>query len=212
MSSISPSVEKMTTMPKFHNNFSLAKLSISLILVLLVSATAVGAFAQEDTSNSATTPLVYDVENTGANFAAPSFPNFAQLPIIRPLPDPFRFVDGTRDTSLANWERRRQEIKASIEKYEIGPKPDCSDCTISATYTPATAPAKGTLTVTVTRNGKSMTLRSGVYIPTGMGNGPFPALIAMTFFASNSGFNRGSLPASVSPRAQSLASISSTTT
>ena len=197
MSSISPSVEKMTTMPKFHNNFSLAKLSISLILVLLVSATAVGAFAQEDTSNSATTPLVYDVENTGANFAAPSFPNFAQLPIIRPLPDPFRFVDGTRDTSLANWERRRQEIKASIEKYEIGPKPDCSDCTISATYTPATAPAKGTLTVTVTRNGKSMTLRSGVYIPTGMGNGPFPALIAMTFFASNSGFNRGSLPASV---------------
>src|SRR5204862_8039654 len=112
ISCIPSSVEKMTTMPKFHNNFSLAKLSISLIFVLLVSATAIGAFAQEDTSNSATTPLVYDVENTGANFAAPSFPNFAQLPIIRPLPDPFRFVDGTRDTSLANWERRRQEIKA----------------------------------------------------------------------------------------------------
>ncbi len=182
-------------MPRFHNNFSLAKASLSLMLLLFVLAAAPGVLAQENTSADSSTPLVYSVENTGANYAAPAFPSFEQLPIIRPLPDPFRFADGTRDTSFANWERRRNEIKASIEKYEIGPKPDCSDCTITATYVPAVAPAKGKLTVVVTRNGKSLTLTSGVYIPSGMGNGPFPALIAMTFFASNSGLNRGSLPA-----------------
>jgi hypothetical protein len=145
--------------------------------------------------------LVYDDENTGARYPAPAFPSFDQLPIIRPLPDPFRFFsqrrhDDARDTRFASWERRRNEIKASIEKYEIGSKPDCSDCTITANYVPAaTEGAKGVLTVNVTRNGKTLTLTSGVYIPTGMGSGPFAALIPMTFFASPTGANSGSLPA-----------------
>src|SRR5207248_3652124 len=51
--------------------------------------------------------------------------------------------------------------------------------------------------VVVTRNGKSLTLTSGVHIPQGMGNGPFPALIAMTFFARPTGANYGSLPSGV---------------
>jgi hypothetical protein len=148
-------------------------------------------------------PLVYDIENTGAHYPAPTFPSFDQLPIIRPLPDPFEFFnkarhDDDRDTRFRSWERRRNEIKAAIEQYEIGPKPDCSDCTITANYVPAaTEGAKGVLTVVVTRNGKSLTLTSGVYIPTGMGDGPFPALIPMTFFSSPTGANPGSLPASV---------------
>jgi hypothetical protein len=151
-------------------------------------------------------PLVYSVENTGANFPTPVFPAFAKLPIIRPLPDPFVFVAqgprdeaGHRDTSFASWERRRNQIKAAIEKYEIGPKPDCSDCTITASYTPPAAgsTAKGVLTVVVSRNGKSLTLTSGVHIPTGMGSSPVPVLIPMTFFASPTGANPGSLPAAV---------------
>jgi len=150
-------------------------------------------------------PLVYDSENTGARYAAPDFPSFDQFPIIRPLPDPFVFFrqgrqDPDRDTRFASWERRRNEIKAAIEKYEIGPKPDCSDCVITANYVPPAAGvegAKGVLTVVVTRNGKSLTLTSGVFIPTGMGDGPFPAMIAMTFFARPTGANPGSLPASV---------------
>jgi hypothetical protein len=150
-------------------------------------------------------PLVYDAENTGARFAAPGFPSFEQLPIIRPLNDPFLFSskgrhEPDRDTRFSSWERRRNEIKAAVEKYEIGQKPDCSDCTITANYVPPTAGtegAKGVLTVVVTRNGKSLTLTSGVFIPTGMGDGPFPALIAMTFFASPTGANPGSLPRDV---------------
>jgi glucuronyl esterase-like protein len=181
-------------MPKFYNNFNLAKAALSLVLLLLVLVVTLGTFAQEGSS----IPLVYSVENTAANYAPPAFPSFAQLPIIRPLTDPFRFADGTRDTSFTSWERRRSEIKAAIEKYEIGPKPDCSDCTITATYTPpAAGSVRGTLTVLVTRNGKSLTLTSGVYIPQGMGSGPFPALIPMTFFFFGTGANYGSLPSSV---------------
>jgi hypothetical protein len=145
---------------------------------------------------------VYNVENTGAHYRAPNFPSFDRLPIIRPLPDPFRFVEGYRDTSFASWERRRNEIKAAIEKYEIGPKPDCHDCTITATYTPAVeGSTAGTLAVTVTRNGKSLTLNSRVWLPQGQGDGPFPVLIPMTlafppFFVPGVP-NYGSLPADV---------------
>ncbi len=148
-------------------------------------------------------PLVYGVENTGASYQTPVFPTFAQLPIIRPLPNPFGFFDGSlRDSSLASWERRRNEIKAAIEKYEIGPKPDCSDCTITASYTPPAAGSNtGSLTVEVTRNGKSLTLNERVYIPQGAGDGPFPAVIAMSlafppFFVPPIP-NYGSLPAGV---------------
>jgi hypothetical protein len=147
-------------------------------------------------------PLVFDVENTGAHFRTPDFPSFAQLPIVRPLPDPFRSWNGRREFSFESWERRRNEIKAAIEKYEIGPKPDCSDCTITATYTPpASGSNTGALQVVVTRNGKSLTLKERVYIPQGVGNGPFPAVIAMAlafppFFVPPIP-NYGSLPASV---------------
>jgi hypothetical protein len=197
----------------------LAKASFSLMLLLLVTAAAPRAFAQdkdndegqqtEKTFGDSYTPLVYSVENTGAHYPAPAFPSFGYLPIIRPLPDAFRFANGWRDTSFRSWERRRNEIKAAIEKYEIGPKPDCSDCTITASYTPpAGSPGHGTLTVVVTRKGKSLTLTSGVYVPSGMGSGPFPALIPMeiaSFSFNGTTFNfppptppdYGSLPASV---------------
>ncbi len=67
-----------------------------------VGCDAWSIFAQENTSGDSSTPLVYNVENTGASYPAPSFLTFAQLPIIRPLPDAFRFADGSRDTSFAS--------------------------------------------------------------------------------------------------------------
>lgn len=153
-----------------------------LLMVAAPAAVAQGEGDQGDQNDSADgfMPLVYSVQNTGAHFPAPPFPQFAQLPIIRPLPDPFQFFDGTRDPVFSSWERRRNEIMAAVEQYEIGPVPDCHDCTITANYVPpAAGTTNGTLTVTVTRNGKSLTLTSGIYIPQGMGNGPFPALIPM---------------------------------
>jgi hypothetical protein len=181
---------------------SVAKIAFALALFPLVSAATLTLQAQEQTSGDSRIPLVYKVENTGAKDPKPTFPSFDKLPIIRPLPDPFVMANGKRDTSFANWEMRRNQIKAAIEKYEIGPKPDCSDCKITANYVPpAEGSAKGTLTVVVTRNGKSLTLTDGVYIPKDMGNGPFPALIAMTLAVRNRpgapAGNFGSLPPGV---------------
>ncbi len=149
--------------------FSLLMLSINLFI-------SVNLFAQAP-------PLVYSLENTGASFSKPvMIDDLNLLPFIQQLPDPFAWADGSgRSTSFNNWEKRRNEIKAQIEHYEIGTKPDRPE-NITASF------ADNTLTVVVTVNGKTLTLTSRVVLPEG--NGPFPAIIGM-----NSG--TGSLPASV---------------
>lgn len=124
-------------------------------------------------------PLVYNVENTGADCKAPILPNFESLPIIKPLTDPFEWSDGSgRDTSFKNWKCRRAEIKAELEHYEVGLKPARPD-SITAIY------ADSVLTVNVTKNGQTLTITSKIQLPTG--EGPFPAIIGI-------GFGAGSLP------------------
>lgn len=127
-------------------------------------------------------PFVYDVENTGASFPQPVLPSISELPTIHPLTDPFAWSDGSgRDTTFASWSRRRAEIKAEIEHYEIGPKPIRPE-DIAASY------SGGTLTVNVTVNGNTLTLTSKVTLPAG--DGPFPAVIGV-------GRGTGSLPSDI---------------
>ena len=150
------------------------------LIILLIAGLFVISSAQE-------IPLIYDVENTGAEFPQPILPTIRNLPVIEPLTDPFEWSDGSgRDTTFENWSHRRAEIKAEIEHYEIGLKPDRPD-SITANY------SNGTLIVNVKMNGKSLTLTSKVTLPDG--EGPFPALIGMVWF---SGFgSTGSLPADI---------------
>ncbi|HEX4945393.1 MAG TPA: hypothetical protein VFZ34_01855, partial [Blastocatellia bacterium] len=152
----------------------LTKISFLVLFLLFNSLGTTIALAQE------APPLVYDKENTGANFPRPVFPPYNQLPIVRPLPDPFVFFDGSpRDTSFASWERRRNEIKAAIEKYEIGPKPDKSDLAITAVYTPG---SPGLLTVNILRlsNGRTLRLTSTINLPSGTAPAAgWPAIIRM---------------------------------
>jgi hypothetical protein len=124
-------------------------------------------------------PLVYNVEHTGARFPKPVLPAVEELSIVRPLPDPFLWSDGSgRSTEFRDWSRRRAEIKAEIEHYEIGKKPARPE-DIAASY------ADGMLTVTVTANGESLMLTSRISLPEG--DGPFPAVVGM-------GRSTGSLP------------------
>jgi hypothetical protein len=116
-------------------------------------------------------PFVYNVENTGATCAQPPLPAANDLPSIVRLPNPFEWSDG-RGTiaSFNDWKCRRAEIKAEIEHYEIGVKPN-RPANLSATY------ADGKLTVTVIENGETLTLSSAVTLPDGPG--PFPIIIGM---------------------------------
>lgn len=130
------------------------------------------AFAQQ-------IPLVYDVENTGTQYPKPLLPAISELTPIEPLTDPFAWSDGSgRSVRFEDWSRRRNEIAAEIQHYEIGEKPVRPD-TITATY------SGGILTVNVTENGKTLVLTSQITLPEGAG--PFPAVIGI-------GRGSGSLP------------------
>jgi hypothetical protein len=118
-------------------------------------------------------PLVYTKENTGAAFKPPVLLTIDKLPLVDPLPDPFMWSKGKgRSTKFVDWERRRNEIKAEIENYEIGAKPKRPE-TIAASY----SNPDSTLKVDVTVNGKTLTLTAKVFLP--QGAGPFPAVIGM---------------------------------
>ena len=69
-------------------------------------------------------PLVYSVENTGADCPAPVLPTVDQLPSVPMLPDPFAWSDGSgRVEKFSEWACRRAEIMAELEHYELGKKP-----------------------------------------------------------------------------------------
>ncbi|MDR0371803.1 MAG: carbohydrate binding domain-containing protein [Prevotellaceae bacterium] len=119
----------------------------------------------------ATPPLVYNVENTGASCPAPPLPDVDELPSVVRLPNPFEWSDGSGImTTVDQWACRRAEIKAEIEHYEIGLKPERPE-NITASY------EEGVLTVVVTKGDKTVTLTSNVTIPEG--TGPFPVIIGM---------------------------------
>jgi hypothetical protein len=131
-------------------------------------------------------PLVYAVENTGAEYPPPPLPDLGSLPFIQPLPDPFAWAKDplgkTRSTSLRDWSRHRAEIAAQIENYEIGAKP-ARPHNLTASYT------NGLLTVNVTVGTNTLKLTSRVILPPG--NGPFPAIIGMN--SPNGSVNRALL-------------------
>ena len=144
-------------MCKSRRNLYLIRMSFGVAVVLLLCVA--NSLAQRPQP-----PLVYTIENTGAGrYPAPVFPSFAQLPIIRQLPDPFVFADGVRDTKWSAQEHHRQDYLAALVQYGQGPKPECTGtsaddvlgvayrCSETASFAFSSgSTTSGTLTINVT--------------------------------------------------------------
>ena len=94
------------------------------LFALLLPVLATAAMAQD---GGAKCPLVYDVENTGSNFAKPLMPEPEKLPVIRELPDALEGV-----ASFADWAKHRSDIGHMIQHYGIGEKPAVEPQQVSA--------------------------------------------------------------------------------
>jgi hypothetical protein len=163
-------------MRKPLKNLGLVRVSYGLVAAVLLLCAAT-ALAQEP-------PLVYDRENTGAGlYPPPVFPAFAQLPIVRQLPDPFVFADGARDTRWFGQEHHRQDYLAALAQYGQGPKPECTgtsaDSVLGVPYTCSETASfafnsgsttSGTLTINVTvvgpKGSNTLTTTAPIVLPT----------------------------------------------
>lgn len=124
-------------------------------------------------------PLVFDDENTASKYKAPEMPPVEELPVVETLPDPLTFVSGEKVEEYSQWEKRRAEILAQLQHYEVGFKPNTPKKAVKARM------AGDTLVVDVTVAGETLTIRSVIAYPEG--EGPFPAIIGI-------GMGAGSLP------------------
>ncbi len=136
-------------------------------MIIMMMSTMIGmpAWAQS-------IPLVYDVENTGRQYAEPLMPEPNQLPIIQELPDALENV-----TSFADWAKRRSDIAHMIQHYGIGQKPTVEPHQIKARMEGDTA-----LVVDVTINGQTLTLRSVIRYPK-VGKPPYALMIGTSMIS-----------------------------
>ena len=140
--------------------------------MLLVSIATVTA-----QSRTKSLPLVYNVENTGSAFAAPAMPSVGELPVIKELPDPMAWSNGSgRVTKFGQWAQRRSEISHMIQHYGIGTKPAVPDGAVTARMN------GDTLTVFVTVNGHTLKLQSTISYPK-VGQPPYALMIGTSMLA-----------------------------
>lgn len=102
----------------------------------------------------------------------PVMPSYASLPGNTRLPDPFKFLNGTRMTSKADWTCRRAEIAALAQEFEFGYKPNTAYSATTGSY------SSNNITVTVNDNGKTISFTCNIQYPTTSAR-PCPAIIGV---------------------------------
>ena len=119
-------------------------------------------------------PLVYDKENSGATYDK----NISILKTpCTTLPDPLAWFDGKgRVKKFKQWEKRRNEIAASIQQFEIGKKPAVKKEDIKAWMD------LDTLNVEVTIGNEKLHLKSHITYPK-TGKAPYPLMIGSSMIA-----------------------------
>ncbi|MCT2536077.1 hypothetical protein NC661_19775 [Aquibacillus koreensis] len=102
------------------------------------------------------------------------------LPEIAELPDPFTFMDGSKVTSKADWDRRAEELKDMYQFYMYGYMPDTSNEEVSFEKT------DDGMTITVKANGKEASFPVTVSLPSEDVDieGPYPVIVTLGGFSS----------------------------
>ena len=145
-------------------------------------------------------------------------PDFAALPRLNSLPDPFTFRDGQRKVKTAqDWNDRRAEIIQLYEKYDIGTIPPKPKLDKIVPVDPATiavtgargfggrgggggVPAPGSVTTIVDlQYGPDSKITTRVMLTIPPGAGPFPVLIGGSPGITSRGYIACSMNQSVDP-------------
>ncbi|HTV61710.1 MAG TPA: hypothetical protein VMH30_03990 [Verrucomicrobiae bacterium] len=115
--------------------------------------------------------------------AARSFPDVNDLPVQMQMPDVMTMDDGTRVTTLKQWRKRREEMKAILEYYELGHPPP-PPRNVSGTDLQSASLLDGAVKFRLVHLsfGPRKKLGMDIAIFTPDGPGPFPTIINPSFF------------------------------
>jgi hypothetical protein len=111
-----------------------------------------------------------------------SFPEPQNLPVQKGLPDVFTMNDGTRVTTPAQWSKRREEMKAILEHYELGhapPPPGNVSGQDIKSYAVLAGAANYRLVHLKFGPGEKLGFDIAIFTPTNAG--PFPTIINPSF-------------------------------
>ena len=140
------------------------------------------------------------------------YPDPNDLPALNTLPDPFTFFNGARVRSVADWDKRRAEIRDLAQYYEFGAMPPPPQ-SLTAFSTPGANPDTRSIAVTVEDRGKTASFTPILHLPP-TGTAPYPVIVEESFRASaapNRAFTEGgyavlSIPTSDNPASPGIAS------
>ncbi len=151
------------------------KVCSCLVLSLLL---AVPAMAQ--TAAPAEGPDAREIPVPAIHAPMGTLPGVAQLKPNPDLPDLFTFANGKKVRTLAEWKRRRAEIRRTLEYYAVGqmpPAPGNVKGEVMRTEDVLGGKAKYQLVKLSFGPQQKLELYIGVFTPAG-GKGPFPVIIA----------------------------------
>lgn len=123
--------------------------------------------------------LLISISSFGQKINTIEFNPVQQLKRQHGLQDPFLKPNGKRVTSIQEWEKQRQYIKAMLAHYQYGEMPPSpKDVVVKETLSEETydnTAVRKLYTLTLNENGKSLDIHFGLIKP--KGNGPFPVII-----------------------------------
>ncbi|HEY3762646.1 MAG TPA: hypothetical protein VGN23_12945 [Verrucomicrobiae bacterium] len=115
--------------------------------------------------------------------AAEQFLEVSNLPVQMQMPDAMTMDDGTRVTTLKQWKKRREEMKAILEHYELGHEPPPPG-NVRGKDLKSASLVDGTVDYRLVHLSfgphRSLGLDIAIFKPAG--KGPFPTIINPSFF------------------------------
>ena len=139
-----------------------------------------------DKANTALDSALRGLRRTGP------WPDPYDLPEVRHLNDPFRFFNGKKVKTLADWNQRREEIKALMQYYEFGqmpPKP------AALTATAAANAQTRDITIRMATNGRNASFAPRLTLPTPAQSAasgksaPFAVIVSLDYAVNNGNAN-----------------------
>jgi endo-1,4-beta-xylanase len=112
------------------------------------------------------------------------YPDPYDLPEIQQLPDPFRFFDGRKVKTRADWDRRREEIKNLLQYYEFGRKPPKPALTAESHNAPLPRQTRH-IDISVSQAGRTGSFEAILALPTpeqaaaSGKSAPFPVIVSL---------------------------------